>query len=395
MAEISPEFNELIADRYMKPIHKIHEKKLIIENTNINEIVISDKIHIGQYEIALKFLRIFGHLITKMEFNGDKFYTYQIMAIGHSIAHHCSNSLVELEINHGDDYLISDSARIFSKVTTLSLWMHKYLDRFQLNRIYPKLESLNLIGDSIEYKSLAQQYAHLTSFRVHLFASRSHDSAVEKILRENPQIRSLHLTTLPSVDLLQFISKHLRDLDSLSVETTPFGFPEPPNSNGTRQTIHFESVKHFQIEIKGRARSPPEVFPITFQQLKSCEIIAASLDGIPKKLIEQNVGLKSLSIPATTKGHAFSQILEFLTLSLHDLEEINVSWSSNVHEEETLRLMTQFDRLRKIGFTVWDDSNRIALMRIIPTNWKVTNTYVDRVLTMNVYHITFERSESI
>lgn len=393
MAEISPAFTELIADRYMKPMHGIHEKKIIIDNTNTKQIVISDSILIGDYEISLKFLRLFGRLITRIEFNGGTFQSYEIMAIGHSIAHYCCNSLVELEVNHVGNYLISDTSRIFLKVTTLSLWMHKYSDNFQLNRIYPMLETLSFTGDSIKYKSLTHQYAHLKKLRVELFSSRSHDSALEDLLRENLQIRSLHLTTLPGVDLLHFISNHLRNLDSLAVETTAYGFPNSSNSNDNGQIIHFASVNKFRIEIKGRARSPPQEFPITFQHLESCEIIATSLNGIPKKLIEQNIGLKSLSISTTSDSDTFAQILSFLEFSLLELKEINVNWSSKVLEEETLRLMTQFDKLQKIRFIVWDEPNRIALMRIIPANWEVTNSHVERVLSFNVFHITFERNE--
>lgn len=119
LAASNERFHRIIADHYMVPIFRIHEKSVRFTN-KIDQRPTPDTVFVKKFAEILLFLRNFGYLITKLTFAANAFSKENAFKINSFVVKYCSDSLVELELKQ-HLHMVSDNNKTFSKVIKLKL----------------------------------------------------------------------------------------------------------------------------------------------------------------------------------------------------------------------------------------------------------------------------------
>lgn len=360
LADTNTEFRQLITDRYMIPIFRIHEQVISFEKQDIVMYIPDDTIAIGKVHTILRFLRIFGHLITRVKLSGSQFEEKQTALITRYIDEYCAINLVELDLIDAGEYLISNAERIFEKARKVHLRNVKQLENIQIHRIYPNINELSFATDS---KLAASPLYHL-QYTQHFGNS----------LISLAQLRTLSLHGLPTFDLVSVISAKMPQLETLSIAYYVNNFVVPAN-----QITHFNKVKTLKISVLEHNESHTiNSLPLKFDQLDNLEIFSSLLHNVPINLIVENVGLRTLSLPTTLRMDEFWPVFDQIQSTHMNLSELTVVWNQ-LSDARTVKLMTDFQQFNKITFRVNDLSDtRIhlsTLLALVPLEWQV-----DRVI---------------
>lgn len=293
MAEIE-HIHAVIRGEYI--IGKFHADKKLIHIGDVSNAITEDSISINHFETAHRFIQNFGGLITKMRFS-NSFTTFteeQVEVLNHAIEEFCSSSLVHIELADVGFHLLSDSEKTFSNVVSVYLDYSEYdKDTFELDRIYPMMESLEfhvtyaynrLLG------SIVRPYPQLKHLKFVEQGARLYNGYVKTLIQLNPQLRSLSLNTFPGNEFLDFVSMQLAQLESLEFECNAIDSIRDDNSF---ILASFPNVKHFKIV---SADICPNPIPMKFENLAEVEISPKSAADSPpiRKLLEQNKNAKIL-----------------------------------------------------------------------------------------------------
>lgn len=341
VASTNINFRRLITTRIMLPIFKIHEKTICL--APINSVYENpDEIRIGKFDDIIRFVENFGGVITKLLFDGSGLSAYEKREISSKIAEY-STELIELDIFQANDFLLTTTNHKFNKAIKVVFRDTENVANFQIHRIYPAMKELHLTATT---KSI--EYIQNTS-----------DSLAN--------LRALNLFGRSSPVFLQSIKESLPQLESLGFCYYPREFYEFHAK--TNQTVHFLHVTSLRLVVIGSNNNDRTIrFPIIFNRLVELEVLAVTADDLPIQLIEENAGLKSLSIPWMSGVDALFRCLRHA----RNLEELQFEWSTDM-SAGTIIALSEYGRLKTVIVDVWTficDSNAFAAM--VPDTWHVT-----------------------
>lgn len=381
LAEINARFRHLIG-HYMLAKYSIHKKILRLRNVE-NAAITNTAINIGKCATALRFLRHFGHLITKLEYTNKQHNFIENLEINHSIQRFCARTLVEIKLSSVQCYLIGDVNNTFEKVTNVDFSSDSFpRDNLQLHRIYPRMERLNFSIPNpmtITMTSLAQTYSNLKHLEFYEYDGDSH---LRRIIRANLQLRSLKLNMCPTIELLRFLDENLPHLESLAVPCCEFG---------ANSSVFMKNVKKFMVTINGLETDSVSPFPVTFNQLESLDLwITTTIANVPIKLIEQNIGIKVLSLQWIESIETYSHVIDTFVKPLAELNDLHITWSNSINVTETLHLFDQINQLKvkTITFIMTNRTFCDDLIKLKPNQWQ----FSDEQSTSSVKYITFVRN---
>lgn len=384
LAGVNSRFHHLIG-HYMLAKHNIHKKVLRLRNVDHPSIT-ANAINIGKSVTILRFLRHFGHLITKLEYTHKHHTTIEHLKIKHSIQRYCARTLLDIKMSSQRSYLIGDVNNPFEKVINVDLAIGQFdRDNLQLHRVYPHMERLNFSipagsdNAMITMTSLAQLYPHLKHLE---FSEITGDSNLRLIVRANTQLNSLTLNMCPTVELLQFLDVTLADLKVLSISCDA--------AFEWASSVSMKSVRNFSIISMDRDHEPKILtkFPITFNRLEEIDIVTSTILHVPISLIKQNRRVKVLSIHAVEAIDSYSRVLEIIN-QLNELEVLRVTWSSEISAMETLQFLNRVpNRVQKINFIVTQRTFYSDLLTILPNQWQLAG---EEFISSSVKYVTFVR----
>lgn len=377
LADTTPEFRQLITDRYMIATFRIHEQEIVFQKQDIPMYIPADTIAIGNVHTIVRFLRIFGHLVTKMELKGSEFEANEVLLITQYIGEYCAKNVLELEMIGAGEYLISNTEHVFEKAEIVHFHDVKPLENVQIHRIFPNINELKL-----ESK----------------FTRLYHNQNTQNImnsLSSLPQLRKLSLHGLATFDLLPVISANLLHLESLSIAYYIRNFIVPTN-----QTFHFDTIKSLEISVLGtdilNNSHPVDTLPLTFANLESLKIKSSLLRNMPINLIEENVGLRELSLPQPTEMALLWPVFSRIRSTHTNLKALTVVWHE-LDNDQTVELMTRFQQLQKITFRVCDVGDTrfhlSALLNLVPNEWQVDQIYEFTATVNHKYDVTVTRKQ--
>lgn len=388
MADTHIKFQQMIANRYMIPKYRIHEKlicfdiaeKLPRHNINI------DAIYIGKYDKILRFLRNFGKFVKNLELSGHSFTIQENVQINHFVEKYCWNSLEKLSLLRTNNYLLSDTVRIFPKMKKLNIVIPEEIDNFQIHRIYPLMDSLTFASETFQFTSMLHTNLNLKDLTFDIIKSTENTdfSIACAFLRNNSQLHQLNLYRSPSFKLVKCASESLPHLITLSVESTLDGL------SWLIDPIRFGSVKNFKIFIVASIRRAVDRFPITFDSLETLEILVATANDVPFDLIEQSVDLKFLSLPNTHWLGTFLRITNIIR-HLPQLKVMKLKWTDDIDDMDTIRLINESEQLKEITFNVLYNHTRDSLVALIPNTWKIDHVQHRKIRFCDVFDITIIR----
>lgn len=359
--------------------HNIHKKVLRLRHVDHSSIT-ANAINIGKTATILRFLRHFGHLITKLEYTHKQHTAIEHLKINHSIQRYCAHTLLDIKMSSQRSYLIGDVNNPFEKVFNVDMSIgHIDRDNLQLHRVYPHMERFNFSVPAgvITMTSLAQLYPHLKHLE---FSEMEGDVNLRLIVRANTQLQSLKLNMCPTMELLQFLDATLPHLEALNIACDTFALSS---------SVFMKSVRNFSM-ISMHAIEPQilTTFPITFNRLDSIDIVTTTISMVPMKLIQQNPRVKVLAVHAIESIDSYSRVLDIIN-QLNELEELRVIWSSKISATETLEFMNHVpQRVQKISFIVTHRTFYGDLLTITSNQWQLLG---EEIISSSVKYVTFVR----
>lgn len=382
MADSSSRLNELIRQHHMIAKYRIDQVPINLYDcfeSRIDE----NYILVCNFETILRFLRLFGDLLTKLVFTTgeDDFNSNQINVMNQHIVQYCSKTLTELSLIRPKSYLLGETpepseysilryfrkknTRRFDRVTELLIRHYSESVNLELDRIYPMLDTLYFISaiDLNQVKSLARPYPHLQHLVLFTPTPLISAPAVQRLFKQNPQLTSLTFDKCPDMELLKLISHEVRSLQALQL---PDCFSDDVNSNFMQQ-IHFPNVTEFVVLINSTNENVE--IPFMFDQLEILEVNAEYFTGPVQNFIRRNKKLKTLVVTAIYKGEDLERAIAAIK-QLPVLESLFIGWVKTFNLDSTLREVEENENLKTIALlhVKVDD-----ILPTLPSNWKLIN----------------------
>lgn len=378
MADTCVRFRQLITAQYMIPKYHIHENIVRIASPTIGPAT-SEKVHISSFNLALKFFRNFGHLITKLEFIDYDYTDKEATTIIQYIEKFSSASLKQMRGGCG---LLTKASGTFDNVTVVDITCSDELSEFRFHRIFPRMEFLKLYVDQpLSPDLIAFSCPNLTKFDLHELRNSNDDSFIQNFLVLNPQLETVHLKKVTQFEALNVI-RDLPNLKELQIVRRVNDFFK------SNETIDLVTVQHFTLDIMCYNLDIIHRFPIRFKHLKSLEINSLSLVApFVTDLIQQNMGtIKLLSLPLSNLSEIFSMLLTFVR-GMVELEEIRLWWSDRITAGELTHLLNDARKLNKVVFSAWNGIHCQDLLNKMPIGWELVNLNGEHEMK----YLTFER----
>lgn len=226
----------------------------------------------------LQTLRIFGSLISRIEYNLNSHITDYLHE-------YCNENLTDIEFwqtIHYEHHKLGDIRKPFTGVKTVSISANSrsyFGPKNNLLRLFPNMQILNLwlevytlVNDGCianHFPFLEKFYIRPTNISIYK-KNMDYVNVFKSFLQLNPQLKSLSMNCEDNLDfeILQVLDnrdQHLEHLDLLDEGrffSASFG-----------RKIHLKTVKHLSIKVRGKSAEfiQIESIPFSFEQLKSFE----------------------------------------------------------------------------------------------------------------------------
>lgn len=389
IADLNERYRHLIADHLMIPKFRIHEKEIRLELPYLPSDTPS-LIFLNNIGIIQRFLQQFGDLITKLAFNAPQYKATEIEIISQLIIEHCSDNLIEVHLIDVGHQFYETHSTTFPKATKVNIEIHssifsgEFQGNLNIHRIYPNVEHFQLKIVSFAPPSIVHNFPKLKSLVLYEVDTMNDDeSIVRGLLELNPQLREINVNRQLSLDSLEMISKNSKELHTLSIVY--------PSNVIQNQTVHFENVTSFAIQLNGYRRNAREQFPIKFTELESLEIFEPGVLKIPLDLIQRHDELKTFKMPLTRCDLGFLSCVHLID-RLPKLIEIQMLWSTEISTQETLDFIGSRGEFLKIYFVMWHKESQEQLMCIIPNDWRIVRTGIAQTLAYEMYEVALRRN---
>lgn len=300
------------------------------------------------YGSALTFLEKFGRIITKLHIHYDDFSRHNREKLEHTIEKYCRHSLVEITLDSFGKDVFEKVDGPFEKVIKVFIesgYGGGVVGKF--NQLFPNATNLELKGLILESKFglrciqqhfpslthlsvLNDDYIHFKRGGIQPFTTNS----LKRAILLNPQLTSLNLNSICDfdilvlediihidTDLLQFVKKHLPQLETLSLDLTEGENSIRDNSN---EKINFENLKKFSLRFDACICFPT----ITSEKLEHLKFESTSTNHMTKdsqqKLLELlciNKGITKLEL----KGDLTTWFAEKISEDMANVSELKSS----------------------------------------------------------------------
>lgn len=383
VAEQNERFRQLIEQHLIRDRFQLHERTICIAN-ELNSIDSSEKCFlINDHQLALKFLKNFGHVVIALKLNGHNFTQGQIEEIGHHIDEHCSNSLRDLTLEQIDENPIVSWTNQFPKLKAATFRDTKkhQAKNLKIHEIFPNIQQLEIECDgNSSFDFIGYNFPHLECLKlmVPVLPDNTH---LNRVLSLNPQLRSFHMNGYFDVKLLDFISKNLPNLRDFGVKYNLFG------DSRAKNMVHFDDVTDFSLDMSNMPFGIGyNLHLFTFKHLKSIELICRDFNLDLIKFVKANDGLTTVKIFGTNPNYA---TLVGLIRDLPELKHIHAQWNSSKESCSVVELMYNINPIESITLALSEDKWD-ALMKTIPKKWRLVNDLCAR----HQHYLTFARDTS-
>lgn len=367
MAKLSRNYYDLIVDHQILGKHRLNERVVVIcsNRTNNNEVANPDWLVINNNDEAIDIIRLFGHLITKIQINAEHINTIEMEKITDIINTNCFSSLLSIALLETKESL-RNWTNTFPNVENITISnVRDYID-MEIHRVFPNIQFMKLTLPSTYNSSiLDHQYKHLEYFEYyeHIVSEASH-LAFEDFLRRNQQIRSLITNKPLKKASFEIIRDNLIELETIGLTNYPFFSLH----NEIDEVIHLKNVKNVIFYAFQTLDGVTNELPLSFDRLETMHLYTFSIsDDFLRMIIEQS-GLKMLAIPWC--NIEMNQLLPMVT-ALEKMEKIVVKYTSKDETSinDLWNVLGQGKQLKFVDIVLGSEADRDELIAIIPDGW--------------------------
>lgn len=367
MADCGERIRRIIHDHYARPKYKIDSKTIYIgkfrADRNQTEFT-GTSIHLRDYLTSLRFIRIFGPIITKLAVS-TTLEPYQSKWIGEYLNEYSTESLTHLNIAIISDKMISNWNKSFTKVVDvkLSVGAGASDNVCQLHRFFPSVRRLQIKWNATSTTTcLRQQFRYMK--RLKYMDNTNSENNINQLLEANNQLVSFHMENECDMDFLMLLNRTVPHLDELAISNFKADFFE----QGAYKDINFVNLKRLRIELlNGGANRKIEHFPFHFERLEEFELVQQNIPDKWADFIVRHEHLKKLRVAADAWTlENWQRISE----RLQQLTELSVLYryrSSN----GIFHLITHSPSLQLITFEIQLPPQQEYIRRAMSHDWKV------------------------
>lgn len=353
IAQTNKHLSSLAVDVYRR---KFSSKTVMIHDPNFNKTddnLNGNVIYIENIETISKMLKYFGAYMTHIN-----------AAYGHNVARiksivplldrinswinlYCSENLIHFQIDSFyDDLTLRKMNKPFKRVENITIrgrLQELSGSSLHFDELFPALRRLYLPFLNVHNKnSLYRHFPHLEHIEISTYAytdpSRLTETSVEFILRKNPQIRSIKLSS-SSLDFLKILNDLCPNLEWLELD-----FFEMDSEDKDSSEIVFKNVKTFKVY--STLYNVPK--NVRFRNLIQFHTDTLSLSEWGQRLLEKNKQLKKLYLD---RGCVGTEVLDTLTPALSQLVEISLTFCARVDDESIIRFINNNQQMEKFHFS--------------------------------------------
>lgn len=385
VADIGLRYRHLVTRHYAIPKFKLHDSLIRLAGHMLagsSFEISSYSIEIVTFPVAQKMLRIFGHLISKLEFNYDRYNPAQARIIAKYINDYCSESLVEIKLYSFKESVLDLWNIPFTKVENVYLIRGIFTSKpFDLNSTFPAMQRLELEWITItESKYLVKHYPHLKYFKM------ADSKTIERILSLNHQIQSVYVWSEYSFDFLRFICENSTNLSELILNGLPKGFTETT----IQRNYSMPNIKKFTLYLSNLIEFIPEYSPFDLGQVE--EFTLSCIEPSQKwiDIITQYQSIRKLAVEwGILNSNQWSKVLR----DLPNLMEIEAKLDSTLPTQSITALINNSTKLEKVTFLDTESSFRDILRTEINEQWQLFVT-IDRNFADAIFIRSVEKGRS-
>lgn len=377
VAQLGVKYRELIEWHYALPIFEIPKKLIIIDFREYFHKhkfhSCKDSIHLYSIGFALKFIRTFGHMISKLQFDNIDFHSNKSQVLSKYISDFSSESLTEICFRkcRNIDNKWNKPFENIEKITFM-LSPFKGDTACQLNMLFPNMHNLELnwITEATDTRCLYHHFPHLKYFD---FISYNTSSRIENFSTMNPQLQSLSFWAHSGSESLQFINETHPKLKSLRLLCTA-----TKHFMQNHTDVYFADV----IRFKATFTFKPNYIPFRFNQLEEFELSTIEIHDQWIQFIMQQTRLKKLVIKASILS---SDHWTEIAKNLAELIEMSVEWKQS-KSQTIAKIIETFQSLHRVTLIGMKEMYRSYYSDIFGSEWKIDENQ------QNKFHTTFSRN---
>lgn len=268
---VNGKFRQIIIDHYMLPIYHIDTEFVHIRKHRTWDRPSEHNITIGNYASSIKFLRHFGHLITKLAHNPAGFFPREVDELERHIVKYCGGSLIEFDLVDFDYMYRPNWMKALQSVHSIRLGVARKFPLIKfISEEFPHLESFAMNyypTDCAEVYPSNAHFPNVRKFEIYTdFLSGRTVCGVFPITFD--QLESLDIKM--SLDVDQITPRILYQNPSL--KSFSFINKHPAESEIIEHLKYVPSLEEFTFEWSPETRGM-DAFP--WQQLKKITFIVS------------------------------------------------------------------------------------------------------------------------
>lgn len=315
----------------------------------------------NDFDILLKVLQLFGHLIAQLKLDYQSLNSYQCETINQHLNAYCSGSLEEIQFVHVSDRALSELRGPFERVTfvriDLEIVQRDTMVRYDV--MFPALkrfEQDGLNGGGPVAERLNYHFEHLESV---VYEAELHQKKfwpnLEKRLTINKELR--HITfTLANWNHLKIVSENGTQIKSVT-------FKRFINNPVYEENIQLNAVKIFKF-LQDDIGSRSNKIPLVFGNLE--EIVCNNPADKWFDIIIQNKQLKKVRTGKLKEEH-----LNRIADELPNLEEFITDFNISNNTDKIVTFIGKGARLKRVQFTQLKFDTSKKAVKLLGSAWKL------------------------
>lgn len=323
-------------------------------------------VKITHLRFALRTLRCFGHLITKINMTFfDRGIMNSIRNNSYILCHmneYCAESLVKLSMLTLDDSQIDLLQKPFVKVEEINIESSFNVSR--LNEFFPKVRRLSFSRE-YDISCISKHFPQLEHLKINVNAKKvkEFDGFVDA-LRSNPNLRSLSIKCYSNgYNLIKSVQPYLQSIEILDLETDLC-------STKMFETIHLPNVLEFKLHLKESNSWNLRNIPFTCSRLKEFTIGGKLIENeLFYMFINENPTIEKLTFKYKTKFINDLIDKQELMKALPSLKKIEFLPTDiclgNIYTcmsiEFIIKLLENFESVQSCTFYCYDSDDSIKL----------------------------------